>query len=84
MLRERDLGVLGGHSQYGRHPHPEESPRAAPMDGDGDTGDVSDPDGRGQSGRQSLEVGNVAWFIGVVVDTRRNREPGWMPSTASN
>ena len=58
--RQQHLGVLGGHTQQGGHPQPEDRSRAAQGDGGGDTGDVAGAYGSRQGGGQGLEGGNLA------------------------
>ena len=54
------LGVLGGHPHESGYPHPEQGPRPSRGDRGRDPDDVPRPDGGGQRGHQSLEVGYVS------------------------
>ena len=45
---EDDFGILRGHAEKGRHPHPEHRARPAQSDGPGDAGDIA----RAHRGRQ--------------------------------
>jgi hypothetical protein len=66
------FGVLEGHAKKCGHPHPKERSRSAVVNGRSHPGDVSDPDGGGESGGQGLEVRDVALVTGVIVLTRNN------------
>ena len=59
LHRQHRLGILGGHADEGRAPHPEQGPGAADGDGRADTGDVARADRRGQGCHQGIEGGDV-------------------------
>src|SRR5690606_30443955 len=54
--RLRDLGHLERHADRADDPHPEQRARTAERDRDRDARDVAKADGRGERGRQRLEV----------------------------
>ena len=64
--REQRLGVLRRHANQARHPHPEE--RTGPTRGDrcGHANDVAGADCGGQRRHERLEVGDVAFGVGLA------------------
>ena len=64
--REQRLGVLRRHADQARHPHPEE--RTGPTRGDrcGHANDVAGADCGGQRRHERLEVGDVAFSVGLA------------------
>ena len=62
---QKSFGIFGGHAEEGSHPHPEESSRAAGMDGGGDAYDIAGADGGRQRGTECLEAVDIP-FAGVL------------------
>ncbi len=60
---EAPFGEFRGHSEEGRHPHPEKSTRAAGMNRGRDADDVPRADGRSQCRTKRFEAGNVPGIL---------------------
>ena len=57
---QHGLGVLGGDAEDTGEPHPEHGARTADRDGAADPDDVAGADGRGESGHERAELGDLA------------------------
>ena len=66
LHRQQYLGILGGHAQQGRYPHPENGAGTAQRDGGSDTGDIAGTHCSGQSGGQRLERRDFT-FLGLML-----------------
>ena len=66
FYRQQHLGVLGGHTQQGGNPQPENGACTAQRDSGGNTGNIAGTDCGSQSGGQGLEGGDFS-LLGLVL-----------------
>ncbi len=68
-LGERNFGELRRHSEEGRDPHPKECTGASPVDRNCHSRDIPDAHGCRERGGERLKMGDVSWFVRIVVSS---------------
>jgi len=68
--RQQTLGILGGHAEQRRHPHPEQGTGAAELDGGGNPDDVAGTNGGREGGTEGAEAGDIPLLALPLIATK--------------
>ena len=82
LLRQRGLGVDGGHAEEGDDPHPEDGAGAAGEDRTGGTYDVAGAYLRGDGSGQGLKRGHTAFLCAAAEVQLTEKLPHALPEAA--